>query len=164
MTLNAALDEQDLKILEVLQMDGSLSIAAVAERTGLSQNACWRRIKRLEDDKVITGRVTLVDPVKLGLDLTVFVHVKASEHSEEWLRSFADAVQSIPEVVEFYRMAGEVDYLLKIVVENIAAYDAVYKRLISAVKIVDVSSTFAMEEIKRTTALPLHHRHTANGK
>ncbi|MBN2972854.1 Lrp/AsnC family transcriptional regulator [Roseomonas aeriglobus] len=154
----SAVDDQDLKILDVLQLDGSLSIAAIAERTGISQNSCWRRIKRLEDDGVITGRVTLVDPTKIGLDLTVFVHVKASEHSEEWLKSFAEAVQAIPEVVEFYRMAGEVDYLLKMVVENIAAYDAVYKRLISAVKIVDVSSTFAMEEIKRTTALPLHHR------
>jgi Lrp/AsnC family transcriptional regulator len=157
----SAVDEQDLKILDVLQVDGSLSIAAVAERTGISQNSCWRRIKRLEDEGVITGRVTLVDPAKIGLDLTVFVHVKASEHSEEWLNSFAQAVQAIPEVVEFYRMAGDVDYLLKMVVENIAAYDAVYKRLISSVKIVDVSSTFAMEEIKRTTALPLHHRDVA---
>ena len=158
MANRVTLDEQDFKILDVLQGDGSLSIAAVAERTGISQNSCWRRIKRLEDERVITGRVTLVDPVKLGLDLTVFVHVKASEHSEEWLKSFAAAVQEVPEVVEFYRMAGEVDYLLKVVVENVAAYDAVYKRLIAAVKIVDVSSTFAMEEIKRTTALPLHHR------
>lgn len=162
MANNVSLDEQDLKILDVLQTDGSLSIAGVAERAGISQNSCWRRIKRLEDDRVITGRVTLVDPVKLGLDLTVFVHVKASEHSEAWLKSFAAAVQEIPEVVEFYRMAGEVDYLLKVVVENIAAYDAVYKRLITSVKIVDVSSTFAMEEIKRTTALPLHHRERAS--
>lgn len=158
MTLNAVLDDQDFKILDVLQSDGSLSIAAVAERTGLSQNSCWRRIKRLEDDKVITGRVTLVDPIKVGLGLIVFVHVKASEHSEEWLSKFADAVQRIPEIVELYRMAGEVDYLLKLVVKDIAAYDAVYKRLISSVKIVDVTSTFAMEEIKRTTALPLHYR------
>ncbi|RDE06993.1 Lrp/AsnC family transcriptional regulator [Sphingomonas aracearum] len=153
----AGLDEQDIRILDVLQTEGSLSIAAVAERTGLSQNACWRRIKRLEDEQVITGRVTLVNARKLGLDLIVFMHVKASEHSEDWFQRFAGAVQGLDEVVEFYRMAGEIDYLLKLVVENIAAYDRVYKRLISMVKIVDLSSTFAMEEIKRTTALPLHH-------
>ena len=158
MAAHQGLDEQDLKILDVLQADGTLSIAAVSERTGISQNACWRRIKRLEEEKVITGRVTLVDPAKLGLDLTVFVQVKASEHSEALLQRFAAAVHAIPEVVEFYRMAGDVDYLLKLVVENVAAYDAVYKRLIASVKIVDVSSRFAMEEIKRTTALPLHHR------
>lgn len=158
MAVHTALDEQDLKILDVLQQDGSLSIAAVAERTGISQNSCWRRIKKLEDDRVITGRVTLVDPRKLGLDLIVFMHVKASEHSEEWYARFAEVVHALPEVVEFYRMAGDIDYLIKLVVENIAAYDAVYKRLISSVKIIDVSSTFAMEEIKRTTALPLHHR------
>lgn len=161
MTRSAALDEQDIRILEALQSDGSLSIAAVAERTGISQNGCWRRIRRLEDDGVISGRVTIVDPVKVGLDLTVFVHIRASEHSEEWLRQFSDVVQSMPEVVEFYRMAGEIDYLLKLVVENIAAYDAVYKRLIRAVKIVDVSSTFAMEVLKVTTALPLNHRYPA---
>ena len=154
----APLDEQDLRILDVLQADGTLSIAAVAERTGISQNGCWRRIKRLEDDGVILGRVTLVDPNKLGLDLTVFVQIKASEHSEEWLEQFSAVVQSMPEVVEFYRMAGDVDYLVKVVVENIAAYDRVYKRLIKAVKIVDVSSTFAMEVLKLTTTLPLTHR------
>ncbi len=149
------LDEQDVRILKVLQEDCSLSIAAVAERTGISQNGCWRRIKRLEDEGFVKGRVLLVDPVKAGLDLTVFVNVRASEHSEDWLAAFAAAVQEIPEIVEFYRMAGEVDYLLKVVVGDIAAYDIVYKRLIRAVKLVDVSSQFAMEEIKRTTALPL---------
>lgn len=159
MARSSVLEDADFRILEVLQADGTLSIAAVAERTGISQNGCWRRIKRLEDEGVISGRVTIVNPTKVGLDLTVFVHIKASEHSEEWLEKFSTVVQAMPEVVEFYRMAGEVDYLLKLVVKNIAAYDAAYKRLIRAVKIVDVSSTFAMEVLKLTTALPLNHHH-----
>ncbi|WP_220149784.1 Lrp/AsnC family transcriptional regulator [Sphingomonas aracearum] len=162
MARSSTLESADLKILEVLQKDGALSIAAVAERTGISQNGCWRRIKRLEDEGVISGRVTLVNPAKVGLDLTVFVHVKASEHSEEWFERFSAAVQEMPEVVEFYRMAGEVDYLIKLMVENIAAYDAVYKRLTKAVNIVNVTSTFAVEVLKLTTALPLTHRFKAD--
>ncbi|WP_347301856.1 Lrp/AsnC family transcriptional regulator [Croceibacterium sp. TMG7-5b_MA50] len=153
-----ALDEADLKILDVLQQDGSLSIAAVAERTGLSQNGCWRRIRRLEDEGVISGRVTLLNPRKVGLDLTVFIAVKASEHSQEWFDTFTTTVREMPEVVEFYRMAGETDYLIKLAVANIAAYDAVYKRLIKSVKIVNVTSTFAVEVLKLTTALPLEQR------
>lgn len=156
MARHVGIDENDLKVLEALQEDGSLSIAAVAERTGMSQNSCWRRIKRLEDEKIIKGRTIVIDTSKVGLDLTVFVNVKASEHSEEWLESFSAAVNSIPEIVEFYRMAGEIDYLLKIVVRNISAYDEVYKRLIRSVKIIDVSSFFAMEEIKLSNKLPLH--------
>lgn len=155
---NIALDEADLKILDVLQGDGSLSIAAVAERTGLSQNGCWRRIRRLEEEGVISARVTLLNPKKVGLDLTVFIHVKASEHSQEWFDTFYATVAEMPEVVEFYRMAGEVDYVIKLIVANIAAYDAVYKRLIKAVKIVNVTSTFAVEVLKLTTALPLAQR------
>jgi Lrp/AsnC family transcriptional regulator len=150
-----SLDEADVRILSALQEDGTLSVAAVAEIVNLSQNACWRRMKRLEEDGVISRRVTLLDPSRLGIDLIVFVSIKTSEHSEEWLSHFADVVHKMPEVVEFYRMTGEVDYLLKLKVENMAAYDKAYKRLISQVRITDVSSAFAMEEIKHTTALPL---------
>lgn len=150
-----AIDEADVRILSALQEDGTLSVAAVSELVHLSQNACWRRMKRLEEDGVISKRVTLLNPARLGLELIVFVSIKTSEHSEEWLSHFAEVVHAMPEVVEFYRMTGEVDYLLKLKVENMAAYDKAYKRLISQVRITDVSSAFAMEEIKHTTSLPL---------
>lgn len=149
------LSEADIRILRVMQEDATLSVAAIAESVHMSHNACWRRIKRLEEAGVISRRVTLLDPAALGLDMTVFVTIRASEHSEEWLNSFAAAVRAIPEVIEFYRMSGDVDYLLKLRVQNITAYDAVYKRLIKAVRLTDVSAAFAMEELKHTTALPL---------
>lgn len=155
MSSTISLSEADIRILRVMQEDATLSVAAIAETVHLSHNACWRRIKRLEEAGVISRRVTLLDPTALGLNMTVFVSIRASEHSEEWLNSFAAAVRGIPEVVEFYRMSGDVDYLLKLRVQNIAAYDAVYKRLIKAVRLTDVSSAFAMEELKHTTALPL---------
>jgi Lrp/AsnC family transcriptional regulator len=150
-----ALDSLDAKILAILQADASRSIAEIADAVHLSQNACWRRIKRLEDEGVIRKRVALLDPEKLGVGVTVFVSVRVGEHSENWLETFAAAVRKIPEVVEFYRMAGEVDYLLKLQVANIAAYDRVYKSLIRSAKLMDVSAAFAMEEMKRTTELPL---------
>jgi len=153
-----SLDEADIRILSALQEDGTLSIAAISDQVNLSQNACWRRLKRLEDEGVIRQRVALLDPAKLGMDLIVFVSIRTSEHSEEWLSQFATVVRAMPEVVEFYRMTGDVDYLLKLRVENMAAYDAAYKRLIAQVRITDVSSTFAMEELKHTTALPLKAR------
>lgn len=149
------LDATDVRILNCLQADASLSIAAIAEQAHLSQNACWRRIKRLEDEGIIKKRVTLLDAAKLGVGVTIFVTVRASEHSEEWLHLFSTAVAAMPEVVEFYRMSGDVDYLLKVQIADIQSYDAVYKRLIKAVRLTDVSSAFAMEEIKQTTALPL---------
>jgi Lrp/AsnC family transcriptional regulator len=155
MSSKVSLDEADIRILRVLQEDATLSVAAIADHVHLSHNACWRRIKRLEETGVISQRVTLLDPAALGLDMTVFVTIRASEHSEEWLQGFATVVRSMPEVVEFYRMTGEVDYLLKLRVQNITAYDAVYKRLIKAVRLTDVSAAFAMEELKHTTALPL---------
>jgi len=139
----------------VLQKDASRSIAEIAEFVHLSQNACWRRIKRLEDESVIKKRVALLDPDKLGVGVTVFVSVRAGEHTEKWLESFTAAVRKMPEVVEFYRMAGDVDYLLKLQVASIAAYDRVYKSLIRSAKLMDVSAAFAMEEMKRTTELPL---------
>jgi Lrp/AsnC family transcriptional regulator len=149
------LDSADLKILDLLQSDASRSIADIADRVHLSQNACWRRIKRLEEEGVIVKRVALLDPEKLGVGVTVFVSVRAGEHSEKWLETFASAVRKMPEVVEFYRMTGDVDYLLKLQVANIAAYDRAYKALIKAAPIADVSAAFAMEELKRSTAMPL---------
>lgn len=149
------LDHLDIKILTELQRDASLPVAELAEKIGLSTNACWRRIKRLEEVGVIRARVALLDPQKLGLGVTVFVSVRTNEHNDAWLQQFAKAVDSTPEVVEFYRMSGDVDYLLKVQVADIADYDRVYKQLIKKVRLTDVSSTFAMEQIKYTTAIPV---------
>lgn len=154
----AKLDAIDLKILALLQEDASRAIQAVADDVGLSQNACWRRIKIMEDAGVITGRVAVIDPDVLGLGVTAFVMIRTSEHNEKWLETFAKGVAKIPEVVEFYRMSGEVDYLLKVLVRDIKDYDRVYKKLIAIAPLSDVSSTFAMERLKSTTALPLDGR------
>lgn len=151
------MDSLDRKILEQLQRDAGLSVAEIARRVGLSTTPCWRRIQRLEGDGVIRGRVTLLDPEKLNLGVTAFVSIRTNQHNRAWLERFARAVDEIPEVVEFYRLSGEVDYLLKVVVPDIAAYDQVYKRLIELVDLYDVSSSFAMERIKSTTALPLDY-------
>ena len=151
------MDELDQKILRCLQDDASLSVAELASRVGLSTTPCWRRVQNLEKVGVLRKRVALLDPEKINLGVTVFVGVKTSQHSYEWLETFARAVAEIEEVVEFYRMSGEVDYLLRIVVPDIAAYDAVYKRLIKTAALTDVSSAFAMETIKYTTALPVHY-------
>lgn len=132
-----------------------MSAVEIGERIHLSQNACWRRIKHMEAVGIIRRRVALLDPYKLDLPMTVIVMIRAAEHSESWLSEFSRAVTNIPEVVEFYRMSGDVDYLLKLRVADIQAYDAVYQRLIRSVRLTSVSSSFAMEEIKYTTALPL---------
>jgi Lrp/AsnC family transcriptional regulator len=149
------MDTLDQKILNLLQEDATLSVAEIGERVGLSTTPCWRRIQNLEKAGIIQGRVTLLDAEKLNVGVTVFVAIRTNQHSLEWLEKFADAVSKLPEVVEFYRMSGDVDYLLRVVVPDIAGYDAVYKRLIAAVELSDVSSSFAMEKIKSTTALPL---------
>jgi len=149
------LDRMDVRILSLLQEDAGLSNAEVAESVGLSANACWRRIRRLEERGVIRKRVALLNQEKLDLNVTVFVGIKTNEHNEEWLKRFGEGVAAIPEVVEFYRMSGDTDYMLKIVVKDIADYDRVYKKLISVVPLHDVSSSFAMERLKSTTALPL---------
>lgn len=122
---------------------------------GLSQTPCWKRVRRLEADGVIRARVALVDPGLLGLGVTVFVQVRTSHHDAAWLSQFAKAVAALPEVVEFYRMSGEIDYLLKVVCADIADYDRVYKRLIATAEMHDVSSSFAMEQIKYTTEIPV---------
>lgn len=149
------MDLIDRKILALAQEDASLSVAEVAERVGLSTTPCWRRIHNLEKAGVIRKRVALLDARAVNVGVTVFVRLRTSQHSYAWLKSFAAKVAGIEEVVEFYRLSGDIDYLLKIVVSDIAAYDAVYKRLIRAAEFSDVSSSFAMEEIKYTTALPL---------
>src|SRR6187551_2835491 len=149
------MDGIDRKILAVVQEDASLSVAEIGSRVGLSSTPCWKRIQRLEADGVITRRVALIDPAKIGLGITVFVSVETGDHSQDWLSKFADMVGAMPEVMEFYRMAGDVDYMLRVVVPDIQGYDAFYKRLIAAVPLKNVTSRFAMEKIKATTALPI---------
>ena len=149
------MDAIDRKILAVVQQDASLSVADIGQRVGLSSTPCWKRLQRLEADGVITKRVALIDPDKIGLGITVFVSIETGDHSQEWLKKFAEVVSGMPEVMEFYRMAGDVDYMLRVVVPDIAGYDAFYKRLIATVPLKNVTSRFAMERIKSTTALPL---------
>ena len=138
-----------------LQKDTSLPVADIARKVGLSVTPCWRRIQKMEEDGIITKRVALLDAQKIGMGMSVFVGIKTDQHNAEWLGNFATAISAFPEVVEFYRMSGEVDYMLRVVVPDMASYDVFYKKLISSVKLKDVSSSFAMEEIKYTTALPL---------
>jgi len=149
------LDDVDRVLLRALQADGTQSLESLAGRADISTNTCWRRVKRLEDSGVIARRVALIDPEKLGLNQTIFVAIRTRDHSAGWLKRFADAVRTIPEVVEFYRMAGEVDYLLKVQARSVQDYDRVYKALIARVDIADVSATFAMECLKNTTELPV---------
>jgi Lrp/AsnC family transcriptional regulator len=149
------MDAIDKKILTVLQDDAALSVAEIGSRVGLSSTPCWKRIQRLEADGIIQRRVALVDQDRIGLGVTVFVSVETGDHSQEWLGRFAKVVGAMPEVMEFYRMAGDVDYMLRVVVPDIAGYDAFYKRLIASVPLKNVTSRFAMEKIKSTTALPV---------
>ena len=153
--MDFVLDAADRRILRELQADATLPIAELAERVGLTQTPCWKRVKRLTEKGVIERRVAILDRERLGLSLVVFVSVRTSRHDEAWLSEFAKGASALPEVVEFYRLSGETDYLRKVVVRDIAAYDAFYKRLIAAAPLSDVSSSFAMEQIKFTTALPL---------
>ena len=149
------MDRHDVRILHQLQTDAGLSNAELAELVGLSANACWRRVKRMEDAGIIARRVALLDPDKLDLGVTVFVGVKTTEHNQQWLDKFSKGISALPEVTEFYRMSGDVDYMLKIRVRDIADYDRVYKKIIQVAPLSDVSSSFAMEQIKYETALPL---------
>jgi Lrp/AsnC family transcriptional regulator len=151
------MDKQDRKILDLLQKDGALTAAELAERIGLSKAPCWRRIKRLEEEGVIKQTVALLNARDLNLGTTVFVTLKTANHSEAWFEKFVKAVRDIPEVVEIHRMSGDVDYLMRIVVPDIDAYDLVYKRLIAVVEFKDVSASFSLETIKYTTALPLNY-------
>jgi Lrp/AsnC family transcriptional regulator len=152
-----SLDATDRAILRLLQQDAEMPMAKLAEAVNLSPTPCWRRVQRLKEDGVIRRQVALLDPAKLNLGVTVFVSVKTNQHTQAWFDRFHAAVSEIPEVVEFYRMSGDTDYLLRVVVPSIGAYDAVYKRLIRSAELHDVSSSFAMEEIKFTTSLPLDY-------
>ena len=149
------MDAIDRKILAVVQEDASLSVADIGQRVGLSSTPCWKRLQRLEADGVIMRRVALIDPEKIGLGITVFVSIETGDHSQDWLKRFAETVGAMPEVMEFYRMAGDVDYMLRVVVPDIAGYDGFYKKLIATVPLKNVTSRFAMERIKSTTALPI---------
>jgi Lrp/AsnC family transcriptional regulator len=150
-----SLDKFDCAILAALQADGTLSIASLSEKIGLSSTPCWKRVKRLEEDGYISSRVAIVDRQKVGLPVTVFVSVRTSQHDEKWLERFAAAVMVLPEVQEFHRMSGDVDYLLKVVTTDIGGYDTFYKKLIKVSQLTGISSAFSMEQIKSTTALPL---------
>jgi Lrp/AsnC family transcriptional regulator len=149
------MDKINREILTILQTDATVPVAEIAERVNLSQTPCWKRIQKLKEEGIIRKQVVLCDPQKLGFGTTVFVGIRTNQHNEKWLRQFAQAVDDIPEIVEAYRMSGDVDYLLRIVVPDIRGYDVVYKRLIKVVELVDVSSSFAMEQIKYSTAIPV---------
>ncbi|MFM1815934.1 MAG: Glutamate uptake regulatory protein [Pseudomonadota bacterium] len=149
------LDEMDIKILKLLQDNATMPVAEIGKAVGLSTTPCWRRIQKMEETGVIRGRVAVLDPAKVNAGVTVFVTIQTNEHSLDWLQRFRAAVVDLPEVVEFYRMSGEIDYLLRVVVPDIGAYDAFYTKLISRIEIAKVSSAFAMEQMKYTTALPL---------
>lgn len=149
------LDRIDRKILHELMQDTTLPIAQLAERVGLSQTPCWKRVQKLEAAGIITGRVALVDPALIGLGLTVFVEIEAADHSHDWREAFAALVTGYPQVTEVHRMAGEVDYLLKVIVPDMAAYDAFYLDLTQRLSCRNVTSKFSMERMKVTTVLPV---------
>jgi Lrp/AsnC family transcriptional regulator len=152
---DSALDATDRAILRLLQEDATISVQQVAERVGLSPTPVWRRMQQLRERGVIRKQVAILAPDKVDLPITVFVAIKTNQHNAEWTDSFARNVKALPEVVEFYRMSGDTDYLLRVVVADIRGYDVFYKKLVKTAKLFDVSSSFAMEQIKYTTALPI---------
>ncbi|WEF24886.1 Lrp/AsnC family transcriptional regulator [Paracoccus sp. S3-43] len=154
----ASLDLIDRKIVAALMQDATQPIAQIADQVGLSQTPCWKRIQKLEATGVLTGRVALADPAKLGLGLTVFVGIEATDHGAAWRDAFLAAVKQFPEIMEAYRMAGEMDYLLHVAVSDMAAYDDFYRRLTDAVPIKNLTSHFAMERLRHTTAYPINTR------
>ncbi|WP_206484532.1 Lrp/AsnC family transcriptional regulator [Thalassotalea sp. G2M2-11] len=151
------MDKFDKKILTILQKDCTLAVSEVAAQVGLSTTPCWRRIQAMEKSGIIKGRVALADPEKLNVGLTVFVMIKTNQHNPQWLSDFGEIADEFPEIIEFYRMSGEVDYLLRVVVSDMKAYDSFYKKLIDKASFADISSSFAMEEMKYTTALPVDY-------
>lgn len=156
-TARAKLDRFDHAILTHLQDNATIPISELAEKVGLTSTPCWRRVQKLEESGVIKKRVTLLDPDQLNLGVTVFIAIRTHEHRFKWFESFHKLVSAIPEVVDFYRVAGSTDYLLKVLVSDIAGYDRIYKTLIKGADLADVTSMFVIEEIKHTTALPLSH-------
>ncbi len=149
------MDQLDREIVRLLEQDGTLSARELGDAVGLTATPCWRRVKALEDAGVIVARVALVDPASVNLGVTALVNIRTNDHGPEWIEQFQSACDSFPEIVEAYRTSGDIDYTLKVMVASIEAYDAFYKRLIAAVDLYDVRSIFVMEEMKRTTALPL---------
>ena len=156
--MSERIDTLDRRILAELQRDGTVSVDQLSGRINLSRNACWRRVKRLEEDGFITGRVALVDAEKLGLGLSVFILVRTSNHDPDWLKKFRAAVTSFPEITGVYRMSGDLDYVLRARVADVKAYDRLYQRLIAKAPLTDVSASFVMEEIRETTVLPVEIR------
>ncbi len=152
------IDQTDRRILAELQRDASLSVEQLAQKINLSRNACWRRMRRLDEDGFIRERVALVDPEKVGLGLSAFVFVRTSAHDPGWLKRFRDAVAAFPEIVGVYRTSGDLDYVLRIRVADVKSYDRLYQRLIAKVPLADVSASFVMEDIKETTAVPVEIR------
>ena len=142
------LDKLDRDILRLLASDASLSLADIASKVGLTATPCWKRIRRMEQDGVIRGRVAMIDPAKVGLPVSVFVEVETADHSGDWLKRFAEVVEGMPEIVDAWRMSGDVDYLMHVVVSDIAAYDNFYRKLIAAVPLRNVTSRFSMERLK----------------
>jgi Lrp/AsnC family transcriptional regulator len=157
MAAKTSLDSFDRQILDCLQTDSDMPLAEVAKRVGLSTTPCWRRINRLQEQGIIKSRVALLDRKAVNAGVTVFVAVRTAQHSAQWLARFAKAVATFPEVMDCYRMSGEIDYLIRLALPDIEAYDAFYKRLIAKIELSDVTSMFAMEEIKSTTRLPLNY-------
>ncbi len=149
------IDDFDRKILKCLQTDASQPIESIAQQIGLSRNACWRRIKTLEEAGVITGRIALVDPEKIGAGLTAFIMIRTNRHEPEWIDAFNKAVQDIPEIVGVYRTSGDIDYIVRARIADMADYDRIYQSLIRKVSLSDVSATFVMEEIKETNSVPI---------
>ena len=156
--MSGKLDSIDRRLLAELQLDATLTVDQLSERLGLSRNACWRRMKLLEEHGVVTGRVALVDAEKVGLGLSVFVIIRTSNHDPDWLRKFREAVVSLPEITGVYRMSGDLDYVLRARVADVKSYDRLYQRLIAKVPLSDVSASFVMEEIKETTVIPVEVR------
>lgn len=149
------MDDTDRRILRILQKDCSAPVSEVARQVGLSASPCWKRINRLQESGIIREQVAVLEPEALGFGLTVFMAIRTGEHSGDWLRRFADLVSAMPEVQEFHRMAGEIDYMLKVIVPDMKAFDAFYKRLVDTTPLTEVTSRFSMETIKQTTALPV---------
>lgn len=156
------LDKIDRKILDILQENATIPVAEIGRKIGLSTTPCWRRIQNMEEAGVIQSRVAILNPAKVNASVSVFVAIRTNEHSKEWLKNFSQVLSGFSEVVEFYRMSGDVDYLLRVVVADIAAYDGFYQKLIAKISLSDVSSSFSMEQIKYTTALPLDNLSQTN--
>lgn len=157
MQQSSIVDEIDRDIVRLLQQNGALTARELGDAVGLTPTPCWRRVRALEESGVLSGRVALVNPAAVNLDVTALVNIRTNDHSSAWVKRFQAAIETFPEIIEAYRTSGDIDYLLKVLVPDIGAYDGFYKRLIDAIDLYDVRTIFVMEELKRTTALPLDY-------